>query len=132
MPATMESASVSNGSLWAGRIVSGIVVLFMIFDSLPKLMKSRPVVEATQRIGFPECTIVGIGGDVLGIYVRTESVLSVGLLTAIQKLIILVVPNRPSSTHSRDVQPHDGPGDMPTRSSNLQLRVAGSAPGPSQ
>ena len=35
--------------------------------------------------------------------------LSAGLLTATQKLIILVVPNRPSSTDSKPVQPHEDP-----------------------
>lgn len=43
MHAIMESASVSNPSLWAGRILSGIVVLSMIFDSVTKPMKSRQV-----------------------------------------------------------------------------------------
>jgi hypothetical protein len=33
MPATMESASVSNRNFWAGRIVSGMVVLLMIFEA---------------------------------------------------------------------------------------------------
>jgi DoxX-like family len=58
---TPELASVSNGSLWTGRIVSRIVGLFMIFDSVTKLVKSGQVGEATQRIGFPDSTIIGVG-----------------------------------------------------------------------
>ena len=61
MQAAVESASVSKGSLWAGRIVSTILVLFMVFDGVTKVMKARQVIEATVRIGFPESTIVGIG-----------------------------------------------------------------------
>jgi DoxX-like family len=86
MEAASESASGSKAGLWAGRIVSGRVVLFMIFDGLTKVLKTPPVVEATVRIGFPESSIVGIGIAVLvwtALYVipRT-SVLGAILLTA--------------------------------------------------
>jgi hypothetical protein len=86
MQSTLESAPVSKGSLWAGRIISGIVVLFAIFDGVTKLMKAKQVIEATVRIGFPESTIVGIGAALListALYVipRT-SVLGAILLTA--------------------------------------------------
>lgn len=86
MQAASESASVSKRGLWAGRIVSGLVVLFMIFDGLTKVLKARQVVEATVRIGFPESTIVGIGiavlvWTVLYVIPRT-SVLGAILLTA--------------------------------------------------
>ena len=86
MHSTIESASVSKGSLWTGRIVSGLVVLFMIFDGVTKVMKARQVIEASVRIGFPESTIVGIGVALLvctALYVipRT-SVLGAILLTA--------------------------------------------------
>ncbi len=86
MHSTIESASVSKGSLWTGRIVSGLLVLFMIFDGVTKVMKARQVIEASIRIGFPESTIVGIGVALLvstALYVipRT-SVLGAILLTA--------------------------------------------------
>jgi DoxX-like family len=85
MRPTIEPASVSKGNLWAGRIVSGLVVLFMIFDGVTKVMKARQVIEATVRIGFPESSIVGIGATLLvctALYVipRT-SVLGAILLT---------------------------------------------------
>jgi len=86
MHSIMESTSVSKGSLWAGRILSGIVVLFMAFDGVTKVLKARQVIEAFARIGFPETTIVGIGASLLvwtALYVipRT-SVLGAILLTA--------------------------------------------------
>jgi hypothetical protein len=65
MQPTIESTSVSRASSWAGRIVSGVVVLFLIFDGVTKLMMARQVTEATIRIGFPESTIVGIGVTLL-------------------------------------------------------------------
>lgn len=60
-----ESASVPKGSLWAGRILSVFVVLFMIFDGVTKVIKAPQVIEATARIGFPENTIVAIGAALL-------------------------------------------------------------------
>ena len=60
-----DTASVSKSSLWAGRIISAFAVLFMIFDSVTKLIKAPQVIEATVRIGFPENTIVGIGAALL-------------------------------------------------------------------
>jgi len=86
MQSSTESASVSKGSLWAGRLVSGLAVLFMIFDGITKVMRLRQVIEASVRIGFPENTIVGIGASLLvctALYVfpRT-SVLGAILLTA--------------------------------------------------
>lgn len=61
MQSSVESASVSKGSLGAGRIISGLLVLFLIFDGVGKAIKLPQVVEATVRLGFPESTIVGIG-----------------------------------------------------------------------
>ena len=60
-----ESGSVSKGSLWTGRIISGIVALFLIFDGVTKLIKAPQVIKATVQIGFSESTIVGIGITVL-------------------------------------------------------------------
>jgi len=54
-----------QGSIWAGRIISGLLVLFMIFDGVTKLMKAPQVVEATVKVGYPESSIVGIGAALL-------------------------------------------------------------------
>jgi hypothetical protein len=52
---------ISKRLLWAGRIVSGLVVLFFLVDGVMKLLKPVAVVEATRQLGFPESDIVGIG-----------------------------------------------------------------------
>lgn len=85
MESTAQSAPVSKASLWTGRAISGLVVLFMIFDGVTKVMKVQQVIEATVRIGFPVSTVVGIGITLLicvALYVipRT-SVLGAILLT---------------------------------------------------
>lgn len=41
--------------------MSGLVVLFLLFDGVGKLAKPVQVVEGTVRLGFPESQIVGIG-----------------------------------------------------------------------
>lgn len=56
-----EQGSGSKGSLWTGRVLSGVVVLFMLFDSVTKILKTQQVIDATIRIGFPLSTIVPIG-----------------------------------------------------------------------
>jgi DoxX-like family len=52
---------VSKKLIWAGRIVSGLAVLFFVVDGVMKLLKPVAVVEATRQLGFPESDIVGIG-----------------------------------------------------------------------
>jgi hypothetical protein len=52
---------VSNKSLWSGRIVSGWVVLFLLFDAAVKVMQLAPAMEATVRLGYPERLVFVIG-----------------------------------------------------------------------
>ncbi|HYT08604.1 MAG TPA: DoxX family protein [Rugosimonospora sp.] len=61
MPSRTQARPVSKGRLWAGRIISGLVVLFLLFDGITKLMKVAPVLEASAQLGYPVSTIVGIG-----------------------------------------------------------------------
>lgn len=58
---TTLNASVSKGSLLAGRIMSALAGLFMLMDGVMKLAKPAPVVEATVQLGFPESIIFGLG-----------------------------------------------------------------------
>ncbi|HEV2830010.1 MAG TPA: DoxX family protein [Pyrinomonadaceae bacterium] len=55
------NSAVSKRTLWIGRIVSGLLILFLLFDGAMKLLKPAVVVEATVRLGYPETTIVPIG-----------------------------------------------------------------------
>jgi hypothetical protein len=51
----------SKGMLWAGRIISILVVLFLTMDGVMKLIKPQFVVDATIKLGYQESSIVGIG-----------------------------------------------------------------------
>jgi hypothetical protein len=35
---------------WAGRVLSGVAVLFLAFDAVAKLSRLQPVIEASQRL----------------------------------------------------------------------------------
>lgn len=68
-PAEMTSVSsgpaISDVQLWAGRILSGFVALFLVWDGVMKLFKPVFVVKATRDLGYPESEIVGIGVTLL-------------------------------------------------------------------
>ena len=84
----MQSATqtVAKRSLWAGRIISALVVLFLLFDAVTKLMKIAPVLEAFTRLGYSLSLAVPIGVVLLVctiVYaIPPTSVLGAILLTA--------------------------------------------------
>ena len=61
MQTDTQAAPVSKKALWAGRIVSALVVVLLLLDSIGKLVKPAPVVEGTVQLGYPESVIVGLG-----------------------------------------------------------------------
>ena len=61
MQSATQTASVSKKRLWAGRIISALMVLFLLFDSGLKVMKLAPAVEATARLGYPTKLVFAIG-----------------------------------------------------------------------
>src|SRR4051812_19115116 len=61
MPAEIQSTTSSGGMFWAGAVITGLVVLFFLFDGTAKVFQAAPVVEASEKLGLPHETIVGIG-----------------------------------------------------------------------
>ena len=51
----------SKMMLWAGRIISGLVALFLLVDGVMKLVKAEVVVKTTLELGYPESVVVGLG-----------------------------------------------------------------------
>lgn len=47
--------------LWTGRIISALVVLFLLMDGVMKLFMPAPVVEGMTRLGYPLGLAPGIG-----------------------------------------------------------------------
>ncbi|QSA97302.1 DoxX family protein [Methylococcus sp. EFPC2] len=46
---------------WSGRILSGIVVLFLFADAAGKLLQVGPVMEGTVILGYPDSVVFPIG-----------------------------------------------------------------------
>ena len=51
----------NKSSLWIGRILSALPVLFLLLDGVMKVVKPAFVVEATVQLGYPESVIVALG-----------------------------------------------------------------------
>ena len=54
----MENVS---ATVWAGRILSGLAVAFLLFDAAGKLLRVAPVMEGTAALGYPASAVVPIG-----------------------------------------------------------------------
>ena len=52
MPVTAETAPVSKAALWTGRMLSGLVILFLLFDGAIKLVPWPVVTETMDKIGY--------------------------------------------------------------------------------
>ena len=53
--------SISKKSLWTGRVFSGLVVAFLLFDAVIHLVRPAPVVEAFAKLGLPLRLAVTLG-----------------------------------------------------------------------
>lgn len=65
MSTTTVSATTSRGMLWTGRVISGLVVLFMLFDCITKIIRLPQVIDASVKMGFTVSMVVGVGWTLL-------------------------------------------------------------------
>ena len=69
----------------AGRLISGLAVGFLIFDSIGKLLRVAPVIDGTRQLGYPPDIVFSLGVTLLScvlVYlVPRTSVLGAVLLT---------------------------------------------------
>jgi hypothetical protein len=61
MSSANQRGEISGKAVWMGRILSGLLTLFLLFDASIKLMKVAAAVEGTVRLGYPIGSIVPIG-----------------------------------------------------------------------
>ncbi|WP_425453931.1 DoxX family protein [Paenibacillus flagellatus] len=61
---TNRKSEMSKARVWTARIMSGIVILFMLFDGIGKMVGPEPVVKATLELGFTErhMAVMGVLG----------------------------------------------------------------------
>ena len=63
--AGMGEVYLSKGRIWAGRVLSTLLVLFLVFDGVTKVMKEKHVMAASVQMGFPDYSMPLIGGILL-------------------------------------------------------------------
>ena len=61
MPPGTQTAPASKPMLWGGRIISALMIVFMLFDAGIKILKLPAAVEGTLRLGYPASTVQPIG-----------------------------------------------------------------------
>lgn len=61
MQSDIQGSTISNSSLWAGRILSGLAALFMTFDGVIHVLRIPPVVQGFSQLGFPLSVSVPLG-----------------------------------------------------------------------
>jgi hypothetical protein len=61
MPSAIHTPHESKSRLWAGRILLAVPVLFLVFDSVIKLMRITPVLDSFHELGYPESVAFAIG-----------------------------------------------------------------------
>ena len=91
MEATLNRPAVSSvraatAALWTARILSTLLVLFLLVDAAGKILRLGPYVEGTAKVGYPPGCVVPIGlallaSTLLYVFPRT-AVLGAVLLTA--------------------------------------------------
>jgi hypothetical protein len=77
-------AATSRGRIWTGRVLLGIVVAFMLFDAILKLINPVAVQQAFARTGWPVHL-----SPVLGIILLVSTILFIIPRTAVLGAILL-------------------------------------------
>jgi hypothetical protein len=61
-PLTLNDALTIRGArLWTGRVLSGLAILFLAFDTALKLARTTAAVEGTAELGYPPGALLTIG-----------------------------------------------------------------------
>ena len=77
-----QTAPVSKKMLWTGRIMSALVVLFLLMDGVMKLVNPAPVVEGMTKLGYP-LRLTSVIGIVLLVGVAVFAIPRTSVLGAI-------------------------------------------------
>jgi hypothetical protein len=75
----------SRRALWTGRVLSGLAVAFLVFDSAGKLLEAQPFIDGTKQLGYSPDIVFSLGVTLLSCVVAyvvpPTSVLGAVLLT---------------------------------------------------
>jgi hypothetical protein len=81
-----DGAPVSNAALWTGRVMSTLVVLFLIFDATIKLIPIQAVIDSMNELGYPPTVALARG---IGVVTAVCIVLYVWPRTAVLGAILM-------------------------------------------
>lgn len=60
--ATIQASEAgSRRQVWTGRVFSSLAVLFLLFDSIGKLLQVQPVIDGTVQLGYPRDIVFSLG-----------------------------------------------------------------------
>lgn len=65
MQTATQTISTSKTTLWVGRVISALPILFLLSDSLTHIMQIAPVVAATTQLGYPASLVPVLGAILL-------------------------------------------------------------------
>ncbi|QRK11259.1 DoxX family protein [Archangium violaceum] len=58
---TRTGTQPAKKALWTGRILSGLAVLFLLFDATGKLLQIPEAQQGTMELGYPVSVLFGLG-----------------------------------------------------------------------
>lgn len=61
MQAVAHSASTTNVTAWPGRVISALVILFLLLDGVIKLIQHPQAVQPTTELGFAASLVQPLG-----------------------------------------------------------------------
>ncbi|HVY45739.1 MAG TPA: DoxX family protein [Minicystis sp.] len=91
MEATLNRPAVASGRaetlrIWSARVLGALLILFLLVDGAGKILRLRPYVEGTAKVGYPDGCLVPLGivlfASTLLYAFRRTAVLGAILLTA--------------------------------------------------
>jgi hypothetical protein len=50
---TIPVGTISSGAIWTGRVLSGLAIVFLLFDGAIKLVPLDVVITTSQQLGIP-------------------------------------------------------------------------------
>ena len=54
-------ARAATATIWTARVLSALVILFLVVDGAGKVLRLAPYVEATAKVGYPAGSLVPLG-----------------------------------------------------------------------
>lgn len=57
----LHAASGAKTIVWTGNVLSGLAILFLLFDTVIKVMQAAPAIESTVQLGYGAEYVVVLG-----------------------------------------------------------------------